>query len=192
VIRAFVGIRIDTNMALRVAEVQSQLKTHLDGIRWVATEKFHFTIKFLGPVHEDRIHPIANALAQALAGVRPFLVSGRGIGVFPDIKRPRVIWAGLSSKELENIVQRVDEAVEPLGFNREARPFKPHLTLGRWRNSGTNPDKLRQELDRWKDSALGESWVKEIVLFQSLVTPQGAVYSPLHILSLADSPNQGG
>lgn len=191
-IRAFVGVRIDPEMALSIARVQSQIEPHLKGVRWIAAQNYHFTVKFLGPVHEDKIEPVAAVLAEALAAVRPFRVSSRGIGVFPDIRRPRVIWAGLDGKELQSVVQKVDEALESQGFKRETRPFKPHLTLGRWRDIGTDPDKLRQELDRWKGHAFGESWVREAVLFQSILKARGAVYSPLRILSLLESSNQGG
>jgi 2'-5' RNA ligase len=106
--------------------------------------------------------------------------------VFPDIRRARVLWVGLEGKTLGSLAMEVETALEPIGFAREKRDFRPHLTIGRWRDLSTQSEKLKQEIERWKDYDFGESWVEEVVFFQSVLKPEGAVYSPLHVISLME------
>ncbi|MGH7774843.1 MAG: RNA 2',3'-cyclic phosphodiesterase [Candidatus Binatia bacterium] len=184
-VRAFVGVRIDPNVVEKICEVQSQLKRSLIGIRWVGRENLHFTLKFLGAVEEEKVAPIANGLEQALRAIPPFTIIGRGIGVFPGIKRARVLWVGLEGKTLGSLAMEVERALEPIGFEREKRDFRPHLTIGRWRDFSTQSEKLKQEIERWKDYDFGESWVEAVIFFQSVLRPEGAVYSPLKVIPLS-------
>jgi 2'-5' RNA ligase len=96
-----------------------------------------------------------------------------------------VIWAGLESKELEALARAVESALEPIGFPPEKRDFKPHLTIGRWRAPGREGESLKREIERWKNYDFGVSRVEEVVLFRSILTPDGAVHSPLHVVSLS-------
>ncbi|MGH7830304.1 MAG: RNA 2',3'-cyclic phosphodiesterase [Candidatus Binatia bacterium] len=188
-IRAFVAVRISPEVADKIFEVQAELKRQLDGIRWVERENLHFTLKFLGAVGEDKIAPIIAALERAAGAVRSFSIKARGIGVFPDIRRARVLWAGLDGKDLATLAQGVEAAFEPLGFPREKRTFTPHLTLGRWRDPVGQSDKLRHEIESWKDYEFGVSVIEEVILFRSVLKPQGAVYSPLRVVHLSsDEP----
>jgi 2'-5' RNA ligase len=95
-----------------------------------------------------------------------------------------VLWVGLEGKELEPLAIAVDDALEEVGFSREEREFMPHLTIGRWRGRGSRPDLLRYELERHKEYDFGESWVYEIILFQSTLSAEGAVYRPLTVVRL--------
>lgn len=185
-IRAFVGIRIDPGMARRIAEIQSQLKGSLSGIRWVGTNNLHLTLKFLGEVEEGKVEPISEALERALQDAGQFSILGRGIGVFPDIRRARVLWVGLESGSLASVAENVESALEPIGFPKEKRGFRPHLTIGRWRNFDGRPERLKQEIERFKNCEFGESRVGEVVFFRSVLEPQGAVYSALKVVPLKD------
>lgn len=185
-IRTFVGVRVDPEMVRRISEVQSQLKRSLKGVRWVGEENLHFTLKFLGPVQEEKVGPIINSLEQALHTVPSFSIVGKGIGVFPDIRRARVLWVGLEGKGLEPLAMEVEKALEPMGFPAEKRPYKPHLTIGRWRYFGGPPEILRQGIERWKEYDFGESLIEEVVFFQSILKPEGAVYSPLKVMLLGN------
>jgi 2'-5' RNA ligase len=183
-IRAFVAVAIGPEVARRIAEAQTELKARIGGVRWVAPENFHFTIKFLGPVSEENIEGIASALKEAASSVPRFVIAAGGIGIFPDIRRPRVIWVGLDGKNLEPLVRAVESVLEPLGFAPESRPFKPHLTLGRWSRQETRGEALRKEIERWTHTAFGEFAVKNVILFQSVLNPRGAVYTALRALPL--------
>lgn len=188
-IRAFVGIQIDPDMARKISEVQSQLKRSLTGIRWVGQENLHFTLKFLGAIQEEKVVPIINALEQVIPVIPRFPITGRGIGVFPDIRRARVLWTGLEGKILGPLATEVETALELIGFAREKRVFKPHLTIGRWRNFDGQSQLLKQEIERWKDYHFGEYWVGEVVFFQSVLKPEGAIYSTLKTIPLGHQSN---
>ena len=183
-IRAFVGVRIDPKMTQKISEVQSQLTRSLTGIRWVVQENLHFTLKFLGAVEEEKITSIIKAVGRVVRPAQPFSLTAGGIGVFPDIRKPRVLWVGLEAQGLQTLSQEVEAALEPLGFAPEKRGFKPHLTIGRWRNFTAKAQRLREEIDHWKDQDFGQSTVEEVVIFQSILKPNGAVYSPLQIITL--------
>ncbi len=183
---AFVAVRIAAVMIQTISEVQSQLQESLTGIRWVAQENLHFTLKFLASVDDKKVAPIMQALEEALRPVQRFSLMGKGIGVFPNIRRARVLWIGLQGQGLHRIAEEVETALEPMGFPREKRDFAPHLTLGRWRNPGLQPQKLREEMERWQDYDFGQSKVDEVVLFQSVLKPTGAVYSPVVVIRLRD------
>jgi len=184
VIRAFVGVRIDPKMTQKISEVQSQLTRSLTGIRWVVQENLHFTLKFLGAVEEEKITSIIKAVGRVVRPAQPFSLTAGGIGVFPDIRKPRVLWVGLEAQGLQTLSQEVEAALEPLGFAPEKRGFKPHLTIGRWRNFTAKAQRLKEEIDHWKDHDFEQSRVEEVVIFQSILKPNGAVYSPLQIITL--------
>ncbi|MBI4490661.1 MAG: RNA 2',3'-cyclic phosphodiesterase [Deltaproteobacteria bacterium] len=184
-IRAFIGVRIDPDMAQKVSEIQSQLRPSLTGIRWIDRENLHFTLKFLGAVKEEKVTPIIEALEYALRPIPRFPIIGRGIGVFPDIRKAKVLWAGLEGKGLGPLAMAVESALEAMGFVREKRAYKPHLTIGRWRNFDGRSERLKDEIDRWRDHKFGESWVREVVFFQSILKPEGTLYSPLQIIPLS-------
>lgn len=186
-IRAFIAVQISPDVGEKIAAAQSELKRSLKGIRWVNPDNFHFTLKFLGAVKEEDVPSISSRLEYASHSFSGFPIAARGIGVFPDIRRPRVLWVGLAAEKLRPLAMDLERELEPLGFDPERRDFKPHLTLGRWRDSGALSEPLRKEIERWKDYDFGESWIKEIVLFQSVLKPDGALYSPLRVVSLSRS-----
>ena len=185
-IRAFVGVWIDPNVAEKISAVQTQLKRKLPGIRWVGRENLHFTLKFLGPIAEAKSELITEALEGALRLFPRFPILARGIGVFPDIRRARVLWVGLEGQSLATLAAKVETALEPVGFEREKRGFKPHLTIGRWRSFDGRPELLRDELENRKGYDFGQSWVGEVVFFQSILRAEGVVYSPLRVIRLSN------
>lgn len=187
-IRAFVGVRIHPEVTEKISEAQFQLQRKLPGVRWVACENLHFTLKFLGSVPEEKVGPIMEGLEQPVRAVRRFSVAARGIGVFPGLRRPRVLWVGLESEALGRLALGVERALEPLGFARERRSFQPHLTIGRWRDPSSSPAGLGREIESWKEREFGAFWVEEVVLFQSFLRPAGAVYSALGAVPLGREP----
>lgn len=173
-------------MLQRISEVQSQLQQKLRGVRWVRKENLHLTLKFLGDTPEEKVGPLVDALEPVLSVIAPFRIIGRGIGVFPDIRRARILWAGLEGDDLARLVMEVERAVEPFGFEKEKRDFKPHLTIGRWRRFDGRSDLIKQEIERLKNYEFGDSRVGEVTLFQSILRSEGAVYSPLKVMGLGD------
>jgi RNA 2',3'-cyclic 3'-phosphodiesterase len=184
VIRAFIAIEIDSQTVKNISEPLAQLKPRIPDIRWVPPANFHFTLKFLGAVDETKIDPITVALERELHPFPRFTINAKGLGVFPDVKRPRVLWVGLEGQELIALALRVETALVPLGFAAEKREPRPHLTIGRWRHFDGSSRKLAADLESWKNHEFGESTVAEVVFFQSVLKQAGAVYHRLKVVVL--------
>jgi 2'-5' RNA ligase len=184
VIRAFVAVKLDSVVVQRMSDLAGELNLSIPGIRWVPAENLHLTLKFLGPIGEDRVEAVDGSLNEAFQDFPRFAIHAKGLGVFPDARRARVLWVGLQGDGLQTLASRIDSALESLGFARETRPFAPHLTIGRWRQYDGSPVKLRQELERWKKCEFGSSTVEHVFLFQSVLHRQGATYRPLKIFPL--------
>jgi 2'-5' RNA ligase len=188
VIRTFVAVKLESPVLERISALTSALKPRIPGIRWVPTENLHLTLKFLGRVDEKKIEAIINGLDEVFRPFPRFAIHAKGLGVFPDLKRARVLWVGLRGDNLNELAFRTDTALELFGFAREKRAFAPHLTIGRWRQYDGSPTELGKELERWKEHELGSSTVKEVCLFESVLHRQGATYRPLKIFPLTHDP----
>ena len=185
-IRAFIAVDIDRQTVKKISEALVRLKPRVPGIRWGSFNNFHFTLKFLGDIEETKVNSIADALELELRPFPRFTINAKGLGVFPNIKRSRVLWIGLEGKELKDLASKVEKAVEPLGFMPEKRQFQPHLTVGRWREFVDSSRTLGEELERWKSYEFGESTVAEVIFFQSVLKPEGAAYHALKTVALAN------
>ena len=149
-------------------------------VRWVPPENLHVTLRFLGETEESGVAPLIAALDGVTAGTPPCRLSLGSLGAFPDVRRPRVIWLGLKgtgTAALRSLQRRIEERVTELGWEREGRPFSPHLTLGRVRPGGAAPPG-----GDWARAAVPELAfrVEEAVLMRSDLRPDGARYSVIH------------
>ena len=185
-IRGFIGVQIAPEVRARISAAIDQLAPGISGIRWVPEDNFHFTLKFLGAIEESQLESISKALAEAARPFRRFTISAKRLGVFPNFKRARVLWVGLEGDELPTLATSVETVLEPIGFPRENRIFRPHLTVGRWRHPNGSHQELGDKLKRWNNVEFGESVIDELILFQSVLKPSGAVYRPLKAVRLAD------
>ena len=191
-IRAFIAVDIAPNTISRITAAIEQLEPRIAAIRWVGADNFHLTLKFLGDIDESKIEPIGAALADALRLFPRLTINAKGLGVFPNPKRPRVLWVGLVGSYLVSLKAKVDSALTPLGFAPEEKTFTPHLTIGRWRQ-GERADRtakrtLDQELGKWRDCEFGATSVDEVILFQSDLKPAGAIYRRLKVVTLNHDP----
>ena len=184
-IRAFIATNIDSRIICEVAETIIQLRRAIPEVRWVAPDNIHLTVKFLGDIDPSRVDPIANALEQALTLFPRFTINAKDLGVFPDLRRPRVLWIGLEGKKLLELASKIETVLDPLGFSTEKRGFQPHLTIGRWRQFDRAPKKLAGLLEKWQGHEFGESTVAEVIFFQSELKREGAIYHPLKVVTLA-------
>ena len=172
--RAFVAVDISGGAAESIARFQSA--AGIDA-RPVDRDNLHFTLQFLGQIGSDTVQKIA----EALGGVKfsGFLMRLVGVGAFPSSKSPRTIWVGVdagSAAALRELAGAVSRALKPLGFGRD-RPFLPHATIFRARrNSGDMTGTLRQFLS----AEFASQDVKSMKLKQSVLTPDGPVYSDLY------------
>jgi 2'-5' RNA ligase len=186
-IRSFLAIEIPRTILKKIEEVQEDLKSSRADVRWVSPEKIHLTLKFFGNIDESKIDPIVKSIEGPIRINPPFSLKVRGVGAFPYLKNPRVIWMGLvNGKEvLVSFQKQLERELEKIGFEPEERPFHPHLTLGRMK-SGKGREELTGRIERYKEEEFGNFQVERIVLFKSDLKPTGPIYTSLRELRLGN------
>jgi len=157
-------------------------------VKWVREDSFHLTLKFLGDVTPDRIPSLGAALKRGVAGLSPFNFRIRGVGAFPNTRRPRVIWAGVEggAAGLEKAFDAVEATVTALGYPAESRRYSPHITLGRSKDSSGHPS-LIAAMKREEDVDIGAVQATRIHLMESWLGPEGPRYIPLDGFDLCSS-----
>lgn len=191
VIRAFVAIDLTQDLYTSLEKVSNDLQAALDGmpIRWVPTSKIHLTLKFLGDVSETNVAALTGILQADAANHKVFEISVGGYGVFPNMKRPRVIWVGVEApEELGNLQRRIEAEAERLGYAPDLRKFNPHLTIARVARNA-DPKLVRQiseVMAAQKLGFLGAARISEVHLYRSDLQPGGTVYSKLFSAALSE------
>jgi 2'-5' RNA ligase len=179
-LRAFIAAELPDPVRIALGRVQADLAAAGVHARWVRPEGIHLTLRFLGQVPPEAAARAAEGLTDAVAGQPAFDLSMGGLGVFPGPRRPRVVWAGLGGDiaALEALHRRVERALGARGFQPEGRPFRAHMTLGRFGEAGA-PGPVAAALASTAVPDAGPFAVRELVLFKSDLRPGGAVYTPL-------------
>ena len=173
--RAFVAVDLPEEIRAALRRKQAAFRSVSPGARWTQPEGIHLTLKFLGEVAEPKVGEVLQCLKK-LDSFEPFAIRVKGFGFFPDGRRPRVFWVGIEeSAKLLVLAERVDKATESIGFAREERAFRPHLTLARFREPQAQPA-LQAAISQDVDQDLGSFDVSEFFLFESKLSPQGAAY----------------
>ncbi len=180
-VRTFVAVEIDEAVRQRASALIERARASIEGIRWVGPQNLHVTLKFLGDVAEEDLPAVGEAVTQAVAGVPGFDFELRALGAFPRIDRPNNVWLGSGdgAASLADLADRIERALNPLGFPREHRTFEPHVTLGRVARGGRAPAALVRWLRENAAFEAGRSRIREVVVFSSQLTPQGAIYTAL-------------
>ena len=179
IIRAFIAVTLPDEARQELARVSRALAESAPprAVRWVKPERMHLTLRFLGDTAVSLLPDIAAGLDAAVARVSPFTLRLEGLGGFPNRKRPRVIWAGLQGEleRLNGLKREIDAMLEPLGWEREQRPFRAHLTLGRVKNS-----RQLREIEWGITVGRVAVPVTAVHLIQSTLRPDGPVYTHRH------------
>jgi 2'-5' RNA ligase len=195
-IRCFVAIDLpdSTKNALRQVGERLRGRAPHHSVRWVRVEGVHLTLKFLGDVAETDLPEIKAALARVARQHGPFAFTVGGVGCFPNVRRPRVVWVGVKEEtgSLAAVQRDVEKGLIPLGFEPEKRAFHPHLTLGRTRRGLRSGDQRRlgEIVTAAGVGELDSIQVDSYKLIRSDLRPSGAVYTPLAAFELR--PEQGG
>lgn len=182
-IRAFLALDPPEEILREIGRIQDRLRKLIHGdLRWVRPEGIHLTLKFFGDVPENAVVNISTVAGKAAAAVGPFELAIGGTGVFPDPSRPRVVWLGMNGEvaQLATFQQGLERALRKIGFPPEERPFRPHLTLGRIK-SPKGLTGLTEALEKEKTYTAGLFTASVLSLFQSELTPRGAVYTRLAV-----------
>jgi 2'-5' RNA ligase len=179
--RAFLAIDVPEEIRKRLATMQDELRPSSSAAKWVSPESIHLTLKFMGEIPEQR----RSDVDRAMDGLRwkPFSVAVRGVGFFPGLASPRVLWAGLESSMVAGLAKEIDSRLEQEGFEREERDFRAHLTLAR-----TKGNRLERSLvkaaERFQQMEFGTFIANSVYFYQSTLKPSGSVYTKLKEYSL--------
>ena len=184
-IRSFVALELSDEVRERLTELLKRLRQTNAAVKWVEPENLHLTLKFLGGVPEGQIEAIVEALRTIAQATEPFPFTVKGVGGFPDLRRPRVLWVGVEpTPPLMRLQQIVEQAMERLGFPPEERTYHPHITLGRVK-AMVGLEKVRAILNEYIGITFGSVPVKHMTLFRSDLSREGPTYTPIALLPLS-------
>ena len=187
-IRAFLAIEAQEDILQAMSRLQEKLKREISGrISWTKPQGQHLTLKFFGDISPEDVKIICSAVQNRVASGQSLNLKIEKMGVFPDARRPRVIWCGVTGdvEKLSGLQKQLDSDFAGIGFPAEERPFQAHLTLGRIKDS-RGLTGINEALVKYSAFAAGEFNCKELILFQSKLSPQGAVYTKLAEFALGE------
>lgn len=175
--RIFIAVALDPEIRRAAAEARVHFARHAHRFRWVAPDHMHLTLRFLGEITEAQLTRAVDAAGEAAGGVAPFAVTLGGVGGFPSLRAPRVLWVGVreGADALRALAAALNRALAARKIHAEGRPFQPHLTLARARSLGRPPD-LVESSDAPGDVALGSQRVEEVAVIESVPGPSGHSY----------------
>jgi 2'-5' RNA ligase len=180
-LRLFIAVELPQEVIRHLTDITASLQDkRIAGVRWVNAQGVHLTLKFLGNTPVDEVQSITAAMRAAAEGVSPFTVHVHGIGAFPNIRNPRVVWTAIQGNldPLVELQHRLQEGLESAGFGPDERPFSPHLTIGRIRGRLAAQDierlaRAAEDIQRMDRVSLP---VQAVSLMESQLARSGAVY----------------
>jgi 2'-5' RNA ligase len=180
--RGFIAIDIEATPQITTYEKEIA-KTGAD-VKLVEPGNIHITVKFLGDTDEYHIDAIEQSMKESVCAIKPFPITLKGTGVFPNRNYMKVLWIGIMDEgNIGTIAHAIDEKLEPLGFKKENRGFSPHLTVGRVKTA-RNKDQLLKVIENYKTVEFTIQKVQSITLKKSELTPKGPIYSTLREVPL--------
>jgi 2'-5' RNA ligase len=184
-IRTFIGVDVGPTIRDRLVALQGTLGQAGTDVKWVEEANLHVTLLFLGEVEDRQVAKICTMVAETTANHESFRLTVERAGAFPTPRRPRILWAGIGTGA-EALVALHDDLEKPLaklGYRREERRYKPHVTLGRIR-SAAPADSLAKALAQQATWKGGETLVGELHVMSSELTSRGPNYTVLSRASL--------
>ena len=183
-LRSFIAIEIPLEIQQNIYKETSNFRREIDGlVRWVPAENMHLTLKFLGDVSPSNVEFLMQMLRNEADNVNGFTIHLTGLGSFPSLKRPRVIYIAIHAPAgLEALHRGIESASRRLGYESEERPFSPHLTMGRVKQniSAVEQQKIRRCIEGIQVDVLGTARVDSVHLYKSELKPSGSVYTRLY------------
>jgi 2'-5' RNA ligase len=168
-VRAFISLPVAPEVVRSIVRCHKELAEKTgDRVRWTPEEQIHLTLQFLGNISHADLEEIQVRLAGVM---KPLRLRARGIGGFPSLRNPRVIWVGLVGDIDE--LKTLQAVVENATGRKEERAFHAHLTIGRVREGR----RVNAKFEQWKDHDFGEWEARELLLMQSKLSPKGAIHS---------------
>ena len=184
--RTFIAIDIDDeNLVTRIIEIERTLKASGAHLKLVEPENLHITLKFLGEIDPKDLDIILDVVRKYSQEEHPFEIKLKGIGAFPSMKAPRVVWIGIDKnrEKIISLATKISEALEKLGFRKEEREFHPHITIARVKRFNAS---LKNFINANQDIEIGEYYVRSIRIKKSTLTPHGPIYTTLSEIPLPE------
>ena len=176
-VRVFLGVPLTEQLQNAIRSLQGDLKSRIRDIRWTRPENLHLTLHFFGETKQENLEKIRVSMLSVKRCHRPFLVDVIGLGAFPSLRRPRVIWLGLNPQNLLGQLHRdCRRALHAAGLVTDSRQYSPHLTIGRARHRMNELTALGNELD---NQLIGHLPIDSLILYESRLSPAGAKHIPL-------------
>lgn len=186
-IRAFLAIEPPENVLQEISHLQEKLKREISGrLSWTKPQGQHLTLKFFGDISKEDINNIYSAVQKRVVAEAKLNLKIEKLGVFPDARRPRVLWCAVAGdvERLINLQKKLDGDFAAIGFPAEERSFKAHLTLARIKDP-RDITGMSEALKKHDSFIAGEFIADKLFLFQSNLSPQGAVYTKLAEFALS-------
>ncbi len=180
-LRTFIAIAASDEVRRRCANLIRRLDTPETAARWTQPQNLHHTLKFIGDTQDRQLADVCRAMARAAKTIEPFVLESAGVGAFPRLTSPRIVWVGAEAGAgtVTALHAALDQELYEVGFGLEARRFQPHLTLGRIRKGETSQAHLVQLLQQHAEFHAGHATVDEIILFSSRLEKDGPIYEAL-------------
>ena len=184
-IRTFISIKLPESTISSINRIQDGLLSYGFKVRWVRSQNIHLTLKFLGDIRETDVDRIGDAMTESAGEYGPITLNTKGIGTFPGIKRPRIVWVGITGQvdRLAGLQGTLEKRLAKLGFPEENRSFKGHLTIGRIKGR-IDPKRFLDAMHEFAEFGSTTFTADKIILFRSELKPSGAVYTELLSASL--------
>lgn len=180
--RVFLALPLSPDFDEEISPLLSRLERDFPQVRWVSSGNIHLTLHFFGSVSSEEIRNISAIMHTEASGFGPVEIFLEGMGGFPNLLRPRVIWVGVrgETERLQILQARFEKRFEGAGFRCEERSFKPHLTLGR-----VKEERPAVGLEAIKLPSTQSHKIEKLILCNSTLMPKGARYETLETYSLA-------
>jgi 2'-5' RNA ligase len=183
--RIFVAVELDAPLRQAITDLERRLEDAGARLRWVKPENLHFTLRFLGHISDAQLNRVKTAACAAAQGVAAFRIALAGLGAFPNARRPQVVWVGIGKggDNLRDLAERLDDTLARQRFPKEPRGFQPHLTLARVKEPRLWGD-IGPVLGQFERVEVGEQEVRSLLVMESLLRPQGAIYTQVEEVPL--------
>ena len=187
-IRLFIAIEIEKRIKERILDYLKHLKKADAGVRWVASENIHITLKFLGNIDAIILPALIKSIDNGMLLFSPFRIQIGNVGAFPTVKKPRILFVGVQDKEnnLLKIFEQLEKGIEEYGIKRETKNYVGHITIGRTKLQ-KNLRKLIDTLQSDSDRFFGQQKVHHISLIQSELSPDGPIYTTIKKFQLYEN-----
>ena len=195
VIRTFIAVDLPPSVLDALGLISSQLQDKLPGtpVRWVNFEKMHLTLKFMGDISKENIGMVEKILKTEASKRQVMEIGIGGIGAFPKMRHPRVVWIGVEAPtELFDLRRGIEDGLARLGYNYDKYEFTPHLTLGRISRKASARDvrTVGNVLHDFQVGFIGVARIEAVHLYRSDLSPDGAKYSRLYSAGLLEQEGQ--